>query len=113
MRGTDFHHLIEARIRGAEATGGLENLPGKGKPRPKDTLGGLPYEERMAALIQRTVGTVPEEIELIRESAALRDAYDAATDPAERRTIAAELLKKTTRLSILFELAGRYVLVQS
>jgi hypothetical protein len=113
MRARDFHVLVEARIREAEAKGAFDNLPGEGKPLPKDPLEGLPYDDRIAALIHKIAGSAPEEVELIREIAALRDAYDVATNPTEKKRIAAELQKKTTRLTILFEASGRNVLVHS
>jgi len=113
MRSRDFHLLVEARIREAEAKGAFDDLPGKGKPLPKDPLEGLPYDERMTALAQRIAGSAPEEVELLREIAELREAHGAATDAARKDAIAADLQKKIVRLKILFEAAGRNVLVHS
>jgi hypothetical protein len=113
MRARDFHVLVEARIREAEAKGAFDNLPGKGEPLPKDPLEGLPYDDRIAALIHKNAGSAPEEVDLIREIAALREAHDIATNPTEKKRIAEELQKKTTRLTILFEASGRNVLVHS
>jgi len=113
MRSRDFGVLVEARIREAEARGAFDDLPGKGKPLPEDDLAGLPYEERIAALIHRGTGGAPEEVQLIRETAELREELAAKTDPAERSRIEAELQKKTTRLAILFEASGRHALVHS
>lgn len=113
MRARDFHTLVEARIREAEAKGAFDNLPGEGKPLPKDPLEGLPYDERIAALIHKNAGSAPEEVDLIREIAALREAHDAAANPAEKKRLAEQLQKKTMRLSILFEASGRHVLVHS
>ncbi|UQA58465.1 DUF1992 domain-containing protein [Polyangium aurulentum] len=113
MRPKDFSVLVEARIQEAAARGAFDDLPGKGKPLPRDTLEGLASEERMAALIHRSAGSAPEEVELIREIAELREALAAAQAPAEKKRIEAELQKKTTRLTILFEASGRNVLVHS
>lgn len=113
MRAKDFHMLVEARIKEAAVKGSFDNLPGKGKPLPEDPLAGLPYDDRIAALIHRVAGTAPEEVELIREIAALRDARDAAKDPQEKAKIAELLQKKTLRLTVLFEASGRNVLVHS
>jgi len=113
MRAKDFHMLVEARIQEAAVKGSFDNLPGKGKPLPKDPLEGLPYEDRIAALIHRTAGTAPEEVELIREIAALRDARKAAKEPQEQKRLDELLQKKTLRLSMLFEASGRNVLVHS
>lgn len=113
MRAKDFHMLVEARIQEAAVKGAFDNLPGKGKPLPKDPLEGLPYEDRIAALIHRTAGSAPEEVELIREIATLRDAREAAQDPQEKKRISDLLQKKTLRLSMLFEASDRNILVHS
>jgi hypothetical protein len=113
MRAKDFQMLVEARIQEAAVKGAFDNLPGKGKPLPKDPLEGLPYDDRIAALIHRTAGSAPEEVELIREIAALRQAHDAAKDPLEKKTLGETLQRKTLRLTILFEASGRNVLVHS
>lgn len=113
MRAKDFQMLVEARIQEAAVKGSFDNLPGKGKPLPKDPLEGLPYEDRIAALIHRTAGSAPEEVELLREIAQLREARDAARDAEEKRKIAETLQRKALRLTMLFEASGRHVLVNS
>lgn len=113
MRAKDVHILVEARIQEAAAKGAFDNLPGKGKPLPKDPLEGLPHDERIAALIHRTAGSAPEEVELIREMAALRDEIEAAKDPQEKKRLGEMLQKKALRLTVLFEASGRNVLVHS
>jgi len=113
MRQRDFNVLVEARIREAEARGAFDNLPGAGKPLPPDPLAGLPYDERMAALIQRMAGSAPEEVELIRDIASLRAALAAEKNEAAQAKLGEALQKKTLRLSILFESTGRGVLLQS
>lgn len=113
MRAKDFHMLVEARIQEAAVKGSFDNLAGKGKPLPKDPLEGLPHEDRIAALIHRTVGSAPEEVQLLREIAELRQAREDAIDPVEKKKLGATLQQKALRLSILFEASGRNVLVNS
>lgn len=113
MRAKDFHMLVEARIQEAAVKGSFDNLPGKGKPLPKDPLEGLPYEDRIAALIHRTAGTAPEEVELIREIARLRETRDTTHDLQEKKRIDELLQKKALRLTMLFETSGRHVLANS
>ena len=113
MRAKDFHMLVEARIKEAAVKGSFDNLPGQGKPLPKDPLEGLPYEDRIAALIHRIAGTAPEEVELIREIAELRDARESTKEPTELKRLSELLQKKTLRLSMLFEASGRNALVHS
>lgn len=113
MRSRDFQVLVEARIKEAEMRGAFEDLPGKGKPLPADDLAGLPAEDRMDARIQRIAGAAPEEVELLRDIAALREKLARCKDEKERAKLTAALGAKTTRLAILFEASGRNVLVHS
>lgn len=113
MRAKDFHMLVEARIKEAAVKGSFDNLPGAGKPLPKDPLEGLPYEDRIAALIHRTAGSAPEEVELIREIADLRERRESTMDPDKKKKLTTELQQKALRLSMLFEASGRNVLVHS
>lgn len=85
----------------------------KGKPLPKDPLEGLPYEDRIAAMIHRTAGSAPEEVELLREIAQLREARDAARDTEEKRKMTETLQRKALRLTMLFEASGRNILANS
>ena len=113
MRTRDFSALVEARIREAEARGAFDDLPGKGKPMPKDDLAGLPYDDRIAALIHRCAGGAPEEVELLRDIAALRKTIAEESDPLKAKARRKELEQKRMRLSILFEGSGRGVLLHS
>lgn len=113
MRAKDFQMLVEARIKEAAVKGSFDNLPGAGKPLPKDPLEGLPYEDRIAALIHRTAGSAPEEVELIREIAELRERREAVKDPEQKKKLAEALQQKALRLSMLFEASGRNILVHS
>lgn len=111
MRSRDFSALVEARIKEAEARGDFDNLPGKGKPLPPDDLAGLSYDERIAALIHRTAGSAPEEVELLREIEDLKEALAKEQNPEKAQKIRETLQKKTLRLSILFESGGRGILL--
>ena len=113
MKLKDFSSIAEARIQEAQRRGALNNLPGEGRPLPDDDLAGLPYDDRIAALIHRCSGGAPEEVELIRETAALRERIGKTTDAAERQRLSAELRKKALRLAALFESSGRYLLAKS
>jgi hypothetical protein len=113
MRTKNVQMLVEARIQEAAAKGAFDNLSGQGKPLPKDPLEGLPYDDRMAALIHRTAGSAPEEVEIIRDITALREALDAAKDPLEKEKLDKTLQRKTLRLTMLFEASGRNVLANS
>jgi hypothetical protein len=113
MKPKFLSSIAEARIQEAQRRGALDNLPGEGRPLPEDDLAGLSYEDRIAALIHRSAGGAPEEVELIRETAALRERIAKCSDPAERQKLSAELRKKALRLAALFESSGRYMLANS
>lgn len=113
MKHKSFSSIAEARIKEAQRRGALDNLPGQGKPLRDDDLAGLPYEDRIAALIHRSSGGAPEEVELIRKTAALREQIAQCTDPSERERLSAELRPMCLRLAALFESTGRYLLAKS
>lgn len=108
VKGLD--RLVEARIQEAASRGVLRNLPGEGKPLDLGDLAGLSQEERVEALLMRSAGGTPEEVDLLREIAALR--AELGKDPPEpqRARLTKELRDKSLRLSVLFEHAGRFIL---
>lgn len=108
MKG--FDRLVEARIQEAASRGALDNLPGAGKPLAIDDLAGLSQEERVEALLLRSAGGAPEEVQLLREIAALREAIAQDPPQKERAGLQKELREKSLRLRILFERSGRFVL---
>lgn len=108
MKG--FDRLVEARIQQAASSGALDHLPGSGKPMNLDDLAGLSHDERVEALLLRAAGGLPEEVELLRDLAALREALAKSEGAAERARITALIEQKALRLSVLFESSGRYVL---
>jgi hypothetical protein len=109
MSAKGLDRLVEARIQEAASRGVLSHLPGEGKPLDLDDLAGLSHEERVEALLLRSAGA-PEEVDLLREIAALREALAEAPPEPRRSRLAKELRDKSLRLSVLFEHAGRYIL---
>lgn len=65
--------LIERQIREAQAAGQFDNLPGYGKPIPKDEGQDLAPDRWMSNRILKQAGYVPQWIELRKEIAAERD----------------------------------------
>jgi hypothetical protein len=108
MKG--FDRLVEARIQDAIQRGALDHLPGEGKPLPEDDLAGLSQQERFEALLARSAGGPPEEVNLLREISDLREALAKDPPAPERERLKKELHDKALRLSILFEKAGKFVL---
>lgn len=96
--------LVEARIRAAQNDGKLDDLPGAGKPLPRDTADDLPSDERFQVLLGRSVDHVPEEVALLKEIESLR-ARLLAGDESVRPVLATREL----RLTMLHEANGRYL----
>ncbi|XXX79356.1 DUF1992 domain-containing protein [Sorangium sp. So ce134] len=109
FRGLD--QLIESRIQGAIARGELDRLPGQGKPLKEDDLSGLSRDERMEVLLARCAGSAPEEVQLLREIAELREAIARAPAGPARQQLAQTLRDRALRLCLLFETSGKHVLV--
>jgi hypothetical protein len=65
--------LIERQIREAQGAGEFDNLPGYGKPIPKDPGQDLAPDRWMSNRILKQAGYVPEWIELRKQIAAERD----------------------------------------
>lgn len=70
--------LVDARIRAAQEQGKFDNLPGFGKPLPKDSSYELAGEQWMGNHILKQAGYLPIWLELRKEIAAERGAVKAA-----------------------------------
>ncbi len=62
-----FERLAEEKIREALAAGEFEHLPGKGKPLSLDDYFSVRPEERMACLVLKNGGFLPEHLQLRKE----------------------------------------------
>ena len=64
---TGFENIVEERIKQAQREGHFDNLPGAGKPLPKEDLSHIPEELRMPYRILKNADCLPPEIELKKE----------------------------------------------
>jgi hypothetical protein len=62
-----FERLAEEKIRDAIAAGEFEHLPGKGRPLVFDELIGLRPDDRMAYMVLKNSGFLPEHLEWRKE----------------------------------------------
>jgi hypothetical protein len=76
----DFFRLSEERIKQAQKNGEFDNLPGMGKPLPKDDLAGIPEELRMVYRLMKNAGYSPEEANLKQELMTIEDLIKHAKD---------------------------------
>ena len=94
---------IEQRIKEAIDRGDFDNLKGKGKPLDLDGYFAMPEELRMAFAMLKSNEFVPEEVEMMREIARLKDEISAAADPDQRSRLSSQLQEKHLALTIALE----------
>lgn len=95
--------LAEEKIRAALRKGEFDNLPGKGKPLPKDDLAGVPDELRIGYKILKNSGFVPPEVQLNKEMVTLEELITCCKDDAERAELNKRLNEKIIRFNHLME----------
>jgi len=98
-----FYNISEDRIRKAYENGEFDNLPGKGKPLPKDKLEGIPNDLKMAYRVLQNAGFSPEEMDAKKELMTIEDLIRHSEDELEieelRRKLSEKLLKYNSLLS--------------
>lgn len=96
--------IAERAIEKARDAGDLDDLPGAGKPLPREALsGGLDPVEEAGHRIMKQEGAVPPEVALMRQAAAQRAHLASLTDEAARRAAMQELSETQMRLSMMME----------
>ena len=96
-----WQRLAESRIREAMESGDFDDLPGAGEPVDLDDLAGVPAQLRVATIVMRNAGLVPEQAQLWSELQRTREAMAAAADREERDA----LMRRFTELELRFNLA--------
>ncbi|MCU0500463.1 MAG: DUF1992 domain-containing protein [Anaerolineae bacterium] len=95
--------LVDEMIRDAMARGEFDNLPGAGKPQNLDNYFAAPEDLRMAWTVLRNAGYLPEEVQLMKDIAALKARLAAAPSDAERVKLKKELDAKVLSLNVAME----------
>jgi len=98
---------VEQMIREAMERGEFDDLEGKGKPLDLDAYFSTPEDIRMAFSILKSNDFVPEEVEMMKEIAALREQLAATVDEIQRADLARILHKKQLALTIALERHAR------
>ncbi|GGF24834.1 DUF1992 domain-containing protein [Halobacillus andaensis] len=97
----DFGHLIEEKIKQSIQQGDFDNLPGKGKPLPKDELAYVPDDMRNSYRILKNANMLPEEMQLKKEIVQLEELLaDSEDSPEEQKR---QLTEKKLRFNMLME----------
>src|SRR5512137_400950 len=95
--------LVDEMIRDAMARGEFDNLPGAGKPQSLDSYFAAPEDLRMAWSVLKNAGYLPEEVELMKDVATLRERLAAALSDAERVKLKKALDEKVLSLNVVME----------
>ena len=95
--------LVDEMIRDAMARGEFDNLPGAGKPQSLDSYFAAPEDLRMAWSVLRNAGYLPEEVQLMKDIAALRERLAAAPSDTERAKLKKELDEKVLSFNVVME----------
>lgn len=102
--------IAEHKIRAAAAAGELSGLEGEGRPLPLDALEGLSGDALQEALICRSVGVPPPEVEALRRVGEARSRVSSASTPEEAEAARRALALAEMEAGLLLERSGRMVL---
>ena len=94
---------IEEMIQKAIAAGEFDNLSGKGKPLDLTGYFNTPEDMRMAYSLLKSNQFVPEEVELMKEIAELKNKLGDDLSENERDTLARKLNEKMLTLNVALE----------
>ena len=94
---------IEQKIKEAMARGEFDNLAGKGKPIDLDAYFNTPEDMRMAFSILKSNDFVPEEVEMFKEIASLKEKIKDLKDHGERDKLKKTLAEKQLALTLALE----------
>ncbi|MCF6411274.1 DnaJ family domain-containing protein [Pseudalkalibacillus salsuginis] len=95
--------IAEEKIRAALQKGEFDNLPGKGKPLPKDDLAGVSDELRISYKILKNSGFIPPEVQLKKDMVTLEELIAVCRDDMERTELNKRLNEKIIRFNSLME----------
>lgn len=94
---------IEGMIKAAMARGEFDNLEGSGKPLDLSAYFNTPEDVRMGYSVLKANNFVPEEVELLKEIADLKQEIASRAEGEERSALDKSLREKTLQLTLLFE----------
>jgi hypothetical protein len=94
---------IEELIKDAIAKGEFDNLTGTGQPLDLNAYFEAPEELRMGYAMLKGGGFVPEEAQLLKDIAALREELRTCTDESRRNELRKTIQEKNLSYSLLME----------
>jgi len=94
---------IEQIIREGMERGDFDNLKGKGKPLNLNDYFSTPEDVRMGFSILKSNDFVPEEVEIMKELASLKEKIDSASNEVERASLTSKYSDLKLKLSLLLD----------
>jgi len=98
-----FRKIAEQRINEAVQRGEFDNLSLAGQRLDFERDAHVPDDLKMAYRLLRNAGMVPEEVQLLRTVADLREGLAGCRDPRLRQELQKELNLRESHLNILLE----------
>ncbi len=96
-----FEAIVEERIKQAQKRGDMDNLPGQGRPLPKEDID-FSNEFRLAHKVLKNAGFLPPEVELRKDISAMEQLLDAVEPgSAEQERIRKKLNLLMTRMGMM------------
>jgi len=94
---------IEQIIQDAIARGEFDNLPGAGKPIDLSAYFDTPEEIRLAQSVLKSADILPQEADLLKEIAALKDAASAEQNETKKKKMLKLVEEKRLAFNLLME----------
>src|SRR5512143_1151168 len=98
-----FDRIVEAIIKQAMERGEFDNLPGKGKPIDLTEYFETPEEVRLAYTVLKNAGMTSREVDLLRETAELKQVLEAVRDERKKQEIARQIQEKQVEFNLRME----------
>ncbi len=98
-----LENVLEEQIRRAIAEGKFSNLKGAGKPLNLDDYFAAPEDIRAGYTLLKNNDFVPQEVELLKELADLREKIKNCSDDHEKKILTKKLNEKNLALTMILE----------
>ena len=95
-----IQQIAEEKIREAQRDGAFDNLPGAGKPLPKEDDSMVPASLRMGYKILKNAGYVPPEVQEQKEIKNIRELIAKTSDESEKYRQIQKLNMLITRVNM-------------
>ena len=80
---TGFEKIVEERIRKAQREGAFDDLPGAGKPLPREDMD-IPKDIRLAYKVLKNADFIPPELELRKEIRSTQELLSGMPETGEK-----------------------------